>query len=138
MSETGPVAEFEPAAVREAIRALESIIRKNEKAKLKLKEESWQHRRTERTLAAARIAVRLLREELDDEREGAASVVASKAAYPADELRDAWEQLTSLSEQVAGMLPKFAAGSSQHTLAIRRIAALELAAKRIRTRSEAE
>ena len=53
------------------------------------------------------------------------------AKYTKEELKDALQALASASNRVEKILPKFNPGTSQHTLAIRRIKAFHIATELI-------
>ena len=101
----------------EALRAIDSTIRKNEKARetLLAKEPPrvGQAGRVERNLEALRLA--------------SALVSGGAAAYSGEERAAAGRTLEALTGQVEKALPKFRPGTPQHTLAVRRIRAFRAA-----------
>ncbi len=115
---------FSEGELREAARAIGSIRMKSEKAILKLKEGSPQHRLTARGIAAYSLALSLIARELG---ESQPDVVASREA-----LARAQEAFTFATTRVEAILPKFAAGTPQHTLATRRLSAFAIAQELIR------
>lgn len=93
---------------------------KSEKAILKLKENIAQYRVTSRGIAAYRLTLSLIARELGETPE--------RTAYTKEELEHAKEAFAFATERVASILPKFAAGTPQHTLAKRRLRAFGIAA----------
>lgn len=108
--------EFE---LREAARAIASTRMKSEKAILKLKEGSAQQRLTARGIAAYSLALQLIARELGEPCE---PIACDKVS-----LDQATEVFSSMTTRVESILPKFAAGTPQHTLAVRRLRAFEIA-----------
>ena len=104
--------------LREAARAIVSALHKSEKAILKVKEGSPQFRMTAENIRAFQIALALIRRE-----EG----VKEASDFHLEELPRAQAAFSSMIARVEKALPKFAAGTPQHTLAIRRIRAFEIA-----------
>ncbi|MCE5188843.1 MAG: hypothetical protein LLF75_06635 [Eubacteriales bacterium] len=102
----------------EAARAISSALMKSEKVLLKVREGSPQHRLTAENIRAFQIALALIRHE-----QGAQGAFA----FDKDELLRAREAFDSVRSRVEKILPKFAAGTPQHTLAVRRIRAFEIA-----------
>ncbi len=113
--------EFE---LREAARAIASTRMKSEKATLKLKDGSAQQRMTARGIAAYSLALQLIARELGEPCE--------PIACDKDALDQAIEVYASMTTRVEKILPKFAAGTPQHTLAVRRLRAFEIARALIR------
>ena len=107
----------------EARRAIESALHKSEKALLKLKQGSFSHTLTARGVAAYQIALELLQPETEAKENEAAS--AQK--HTQQELDDAIQFFDSTIGRVEKILPKFTEGTPQHTLAVRRIRAFEIA-----------
>ncbi len=107
--------------LREAAWAVASTIGKSEKAKLKLKADSWQYRMTVQSLGAHAIALELINRALE-----ADTAKAPAGGYPKAELEEALEAIAEVIGRVEKVLPKFEAGTPQHTLAVRRIKALQL------------
>ncbi len=111
-------------ALREAAKAIASTMRKSEKALLRLKVGTWQHGLTAKSLAAHRLALAFVeRERMRGESPCPIPYGESQA-----ELADALLVIASVVGRVERVLPKFAKGTPQHTLAIRRIEALNLSA----------
>lgn len=108
----------------EAARAISSALMKSEKALLKLKEGSPQHRLTTENIRAFQIALALIRQE-----QGAQGA----PTFGREELAQAQAAYVNLIARVEKVLPKFAPGTPQHTLAIRRIRAFEIAEHLIQT-----
>jgi hypothetical protein len=106
--------EFTQEQLSEAHRALLSLRNKSGKALGKLKEDSWQSKLTMGIVKAADTALRLI-DGTDTKPIGNDSLDESRIVL-ADALRRA--------EDVVG---KFAVGTSQHTLQLRRIDALKIA-----------
>jgi len=114
---------FSEVELREAARAIASTRMKSEKAILKLKGGSPQQRLTARGIAAYTLALALVARELGE--------VPEQTAYKKEELEQAQEAFAFASTRVESILPKFAAGTPQHTLAVRRLRAFEIAQKLI-------
>lgn len=114
------ISEFE---LREATRAISSTRMKSEKAILKLKEGTAQHRLTARGIAAYSLALLLIARELGE--------TPDQPAFSQDELEQANEAFVFATARVESILPKFAPGTPQHTLAVRRLRAFEIAAELI-------
>ena len=115
---------FTEIELREAVRAIASTRMKSEKAILKLKDGSAQHRLTARGIAAYSLALALIARELGELQEMPESTAESLAL--------AQEAFAFASTRVEAILPKFAAGTPQHTLAVRRLRAFEIAVALIR------
>lgn len=113
--------EFE---LREAARAIASTRMKSEKAILKLKDGSAQQHNTARGIAAYSLALQLIARELGEPCE--------PIACDKESLDQATEVFASMTTRVEAILPKFAAGTPQHTLAVRRLRAFEIARALIR------
>jgi len=118
------VSLFSELELREAARAIASTRMKSEKAILKLKEGSAQQRLTARGIAAYSLALALIARELGELQE-----LPEHSAEAFAQARDAF---AFASTRVEAILPKFAAGTPQHTLAIRRLRAFEIAQALIR------
>lgn len=114
--------------LREAARAISSTRMKSEKAILKLKEGSAQQRLTARGIAAYSLALNLIARELGEPYE---PILCTK-----ESLEQALEALSFASTRVKAILPKHAAGTPQHTLAVRRLRAFEIAAALIRREAQ--
>jgi len=104
---------FTLSDLAQARRAIVSTLAKSEKAVVKLKPGTWQERRTREAITAYRIAITLI----DNE----------PHTYTKDELTSALASIGEAKRRVENVLPKFAPGTAQHTLALRRIAAFSLA-----------
>lgn len=102
----------------EAARAISSALMKSEKALLKLKEGSPQYRLTAENIRAFQIALALIRRE---------QVRQEAFTFDEEELAQAQAAFANLIARVEKVLPKFAPGTPQHTLAVRRIRAFEIA-----------
>lgn len=113
------VSLFSEIELREAARAIASTQMKSEKAILKLKEHTAQHSITSRGIAAYQLALSLIARELGETPE--------QTAFTKDELEQAKAAFAFATERVTSILPKFAAGTPQHTLAVRRLRAFEIA-----------
>jgi len=88
-----------------------------------LKENTAQYRLTTRGIAAYRLALSLIARELGE--------TPKQDAFTKEELKQAKEAFAFATERVTSILPKFAAGTPQHTLAVRRLRAFEIAAELI-------
>lgn len=113
------VSLFSESELREAARAIASTRMKSEKAILKLKEGSAQQQLTARGIAAYSLALQLISRELGEPQE--------PILYTIESLEQAIEAFAFAVARVESILPKFAAGTPQHTLAIRRLRAFEIA-----------
>ena len=111
--------------LRETARAIASTLHKSEKVILKLKEGSAQYRLTARGIAAYSLALALIARELGE--------AAEHAAFTQDELTHAADAFAFATARVESILPKFAAGTPQHTLAVRRLRAFAIARELIET-----
>ena len=109
--------------LHEAARTITSALHKSEKAILKLKENSPQFRMIKDSIRAYQIALLLIERDL-----GAQETLS----FSAEELLRAQTVFSSLIARVEKILPKFAAGTPQHTLAVRRIRAFEIAGELIK------
>ena len=115
---------FSKEELSEAARAIDSTRMKSEKAILKLKEGTAQYRLTARGIAAYSLALQLLARELEQSTE--------QLAFTKESLEQAAEAFAFAATRVTSVLPKFAAGTSQHTLAVRRLRAFAIAQELIR------
>ena len=115
---------FSEFDLREAARAIASTRMKSEKAILKLKDSSAQQQMTARGIAAYSLALQLIARELGEPCE---PIACDKVS-----LDQATEVFASMTTRVEAILPKFAAGTPQHTLAVRRLRAFEIARALIR------
>ena len=114
---------FAQTELHEAARAITSALHKSEKAILKLKESSPQYRLTEANIRAFHLALVLIEHEQGSQDE---------QSYSADACAEAQASFSSMIARVEKILPKFAPGTPQHTLAVRRIRAFEIAGEMIR------
>ena len=114
----GETVMFSEDELYEAARAITSALHKSEKAILKLKENSPQFRLIQESIRAYKIALPLI------ERDSGAQETLS---FTAEELLRAQAAFSSMIARVEKVLPKFAAGTPQHTLAIRRLQAFAIA-----------
>jgi hypothetical protein len=119
---------FTKEDLEEALRAIASTLSKSEKAQLKLKPGTFQHTMTAQGIKAYNIATELIKEESETNITGA----SFEGKYTKEELEEALRALASATGRVEKILPKFATGTSQHTLAIRRIKAFNIASALIK------
>ena len=114
----------------EARRAIESALHKSEKALLKLKQGTFSHTLTLQGIKAYRIALELIDEanEPNDNTDGN-SLTRTEA-----DMLDTVQFFESTIARVQKVLPKFVEGTPQHTLAVRRIRAFEIAETLIQER----
>ena len=110
---------FSKEELSEAARAISSTRMKSEKAMLKLKEGTAQYRLTARGIAAYSLALQLIAREQGDS--------AEQIVFSNESLNQAIEAFMYASVCVESILPKFAAGTPQHTLAVRRLRAFAIA-----------
>lgn len=104
-------------AIDSALRPIDSLLGKSEKAIQKLSAETWQHSMLQSNIKALRIASALLRGDAGSAKE-----------YPREDLQEALKAVAlmlSKSEKARG---KFAPGTAHHTLAGNRIHSLQIAA----------
>ena len=102
----------------EATRAITSALMKSEKTVVKLKEGSPQYLWSVNSIRAFQIAIALIRREQG---------VPEKYAFGKEELAPAQAAYASMIARVEKIQPKFAVGTPQHTLTVRRIRAFEIA-----------
>ena len=121
---------FSKEELSEAARAISSTRMKSEKAILNLKEGTAQYRLTARGIAAYSLALQLIAREQGDS--------AEQIAFSNESLNQAIEAFTFASTRVESILPKFAAGTPQHTLAVRRLRAFTIAQELIRREAARE
>ncbi len=112
----------------EAQRAIESALHKSEKALLKLKQGTFSHALTVRGINAYQIALELINEACKPE----SSAGETPQTRTEADMADSVQFFESTIAKVEKVLPKFAEGTPQHTLAIRRIKAFEIADTLIR------
>ena len=116
---------FSEDELHEAARAITSALHKSEKAILHLKENSPQFRLAKESIRAYQIALALIEHE-----QGAREA----QSFSAEECVQAQAAFASMIVRVEKILPKFAAGTPQHTLSVRRIRAFEIAGEMMTTR----
>ncbi|MEN6634316.1 MAG: hypothetical protein ABFC56_00520 [Clostridiaceae bacterium] len=121
---------FSKEELSEAARAIASTRMKSEKAILRLKEGTAQYRLTARGIAAYSLALQLIAREQGDS--------AEQIAFSNESLNQAIEAFTFASTRVESILPKFAVGTPQHTLAVRRLRAFAIAQELIRRETATE
>lgn len=118
--------KFTKRELEEALRAITSTMNKSKKAQLKLKAGTFQHTMTVQGIKAYNIAIELIK------RESETAEDSFESKYTKEEFGEALQSLTSAINRVEKVLPKFNAGTSQHTLAIRRIKAFCIATELIK------
>ena len=118
------VHSFPEMELREAARAIASTQMKSEKAILKFKENTAQYRLTARGIAAYSLALWLISRELGE--------ASEQMQFSQEDMAQAAEAFAFASARVESILPKFVAGTPQHTLAVRRLSAFEIAQALIR------
>ena len=111
-------------ALSEAARAILSTRMKSEKAILKLKENTAQYRLTARGIAAYSLALQLIAREQKDS--------AEEVSFSRESLDQSVEAFAFATTRVESVLPKFASGTPQHTLVVRRLRAFAIAQELIR------
>ena len=121
---------FSKEELSEAARAISSTRMKSEKAMLKLKEGTAQYRLTARGIAAYSLALQLIAREQGDS--------AEQIVFSNESLNQAIEAFMYASVRVESFLPKFAAGTPQHTLAVRRLRAFAIAQELLRREAARE
>ncbi|MEN8614294.1 hypothetical protein ABFB09_03280 [Dehalogenimonas sp. THU2] len=122
------MATFSKDELEEALRAIVSTISKSEKVQLKLKAGTFQHSMTVRGIKAYYIAVELINQE-----SGTSTTEGSVgSSYGKAELEEALQSIISAITRVEKVQPKFETGTSQHTLAIRRVKAFGIATELIK------
>ena len=119
---------FSKEELTQAARAIDSTRMKSEKAILKLKEGTAQHRLTARGIAAYSLALQLLAREQGEPHE---PILCAK-----ESLHQAVEAFAFAATRVTSILPKFAAGTPQHTLSVRRLRAFAIAQELIRRETQ--
>ena len=120
---------FSEEELHEAARAITSALHKSDKAILKLKESSPQFRITKESIRAYQIALLLIERDLGTQK---------TLLFSAEELVRAQTAFSSMIARVEKILPKFAVGTPQHTLAVRRIRAFEIAGEMVKREITAE
>ena len=119
---------FSKEELSEAARAIDSTRMKSEKAILKLKEGTAQYRLTARGIAAYSLALQLIAREQGDS--------SAQTDISTESLDQASEAFAFAATRVTSVLPKFAAGTPQHTLAVRRLRAFAIAQELIRRETQ--
>ena len=119
---------FSKEELSEAARAIDSTRMKSEKAILKLKEGTAQYRLTARGIAAYALALQLIAREQGDS--------AEEVKFSHESLNQANEAFAFAATRVTSILPKFAEGTPQHTLAVRRLRAFAIAQELIRRETQ--
>lgn len=122
--------DYSDFELSEARRVIESALHKSEKALLKLKQGTFSHTLTLKGIKAYRVALELI----DEASEPKNYTDGNSLTRTEADLLDAVQFFESTIARVKKVLPKFAAGSPQHTLAVRRIRAFEIAGTLIRER----
>ena len=115
---------FSKEELSEVARAIDSTRMKSEKAILKLKGGTAQYRLTARGIAAYSLALQLIAREQGDS--------SAQTGISTEFLNQASEALAFAATRVTSILPKFTAGTPQHTLAVRRLRAFAIAQELIR------
>ena len=110
---------YSETELHETARAIASTRMKSEKAILKLKQNTAQYRLTARGIAAYSLALVLISRELGE--------ASETSQFSQEELRQATDAFAFATARVESVLPKFAAGTPQHTLAVRRLEAFAIA-----------
>ena len=121
---------FSKEELTQAARAISSTRMKSEKAILELKETTAQYRLTARGIAAYSLALTLIAREQGD--------ASAQTDFSTESLDQANEAFAFTATRVTSILPKFAAGTPQHTLAVRRLRAFAIAQELIRRESARE
>jgi hypothetical protein len=121
------MANFTVEELEASLPAINSTLSKSEKVQLKLKAGTFQHIMTVRGIKAYNIAIALIKTELEEGH--TQNSFAGK--YTKEEFTEALEAITSAMSRVEKIQPKFKAGTSQHTLAVRRIKAFCVATELI-------
>lgn len=118
----GGAAGFTPAALLCAQKAIASTIRKDEKVLATLgakqPQDTAQQSRVARQLRVLTLAAAFIGHALGE---------SPRPACTAPDLAEAAGLLSALTRQVQSILPKFKAGTPQHTLARRRVQAFQIA-----------
>jgi hypothetical protein len=121
------MANFTVEELESALSAINSTLSKSEKVQLKLKADTFQYIMTVRGIKAYKIAIVLIKTELEERN----TQNSFAGIYTTEEFTEALEAITSAMGRVEKIQPKFKAGTSQYTLAIRRIKAFSIAAELI-------
>ena len=118
---------FTKEEFEEALRAITSTISKSEKVQLKLKAGTFQYTMTVQGIKAYYIAIDLIKRALETN----ITEDSFERKYRKEELEEAILVITSVITRVEKVLPKLKTGTSQHTLAVRRIKAFNIATELI-------
>lgn len=102
---------------QEALRPIDSLIRKSEKAQQRLAPGTWQHTMLRDNLKALHIASALMDED-----------TPVRDGLTRDDLLDALRAFTAMTTRAEKAQAKFSPGTSQHTLQRNRLKALRTAA----------
>lgn len=125
--------DYPDGEIEEPLMALSSMLSKSEKVLLKLKTDTSQYALTLKGVKAYSIAIGLLKREMD-----AGTLEGSGGRNHLNcDLKEALQVIASFTGRVEKILPKFNTGTSQHTLAVRRIKAFGIAFALIRRELEA-
>ncbi len=122
------MANFTVEELEEALFSITSTLRKSEKViQSKLKADTFHHKMTVQGIKTYNIAIELIKRELgtnitEDLFEG---------KYTKEELEETLQFITSAISRVEKVQRKFNTGTSQHTLAVRRIKAFYIATELI-------
>lgn len=108
--------DYSPGQLQQALRPIESLIGKSDKAQRKLAQGTWQHTMLQDNLEALRIAAALMTARASD-----------APVFSAEDLTKTLATLTSLAVRVEQTEAKSAPGTSQHALQRNRLAALRIA-----------
>ena len=119
---------FSKEELSQAARAIDSTRMKSEKAILKLKEGTAQYRLTARGIAAYSLALQLIAREQCE--------ASAHTGFSTESLIQASEAFAFAATRVESILPKFAVGTPQHTLAVRRLRAFAIAQELIRRETQ--
>ena len=120
--------EFTKVELEEALRAVASTLSKSEKVQLKLKAGTFQHTMTVRGIKAYNIAIALIKRESETN----ITEDSFESRHTKEELEEALHAITSAISRVEKVQPKLETGTSQHTLAVRRIKAFRIASALIK------
>jgi len=126
------MSSFTKEELDEAHRAIASTLSKSEKVQSKLKSGTFQHTMIVQGIKSYNIAIELIKRESD-------TVIIDtsfESKYMKDDLEEVIQAITSANSRVEKILPKFETGTSQHTLAVRRIKAFSIATELIKRELE--
>ncbi|MEA5048210.1 MAG: hypothetical protein VB034_06310 [Eubacteriales bacterium] len=112
------MSQYSEIELQEAARAISSALMKSEKVLLRLREGSPQYRLTAENIRAFQIAFALIRRKQGD---------LEAFIFSKEELASTQAAYAKMIAHVEKVLPKFAPGTPQHTLAVRRIRAFGVA-----------